>query len=138
MAGFLKVEMIHSAIARDQRQKDTLRGLGLRRRHQQRILEDTPAVRGMIRKVFDLVRFEPVAGKPVQAAAVVTYKLGPKPDAAQVKVSRTQARKAARLAAAAQGEAPKKSKTAKSSAAKAEAAKPAKAAKKAPAKKSKG
>ena len=136
MAGFLKVEMIHSAIARDQRQKDTLRGLGLRRRHQQRILEDTPAVRGMIRKVFDLVRFEPVAGKPVQAAAVVTYKLGPKPDAAQVKVSKTQARRAARAEAAAQGETPKKSKAgAKKSAPKTEAAKPAK---KAPAKKSKG
>lgn len=133
MAGFLKVEMIHSAIARDQRQKDTLRGLGLRRRHQQRILEDTPAVRGMIRKVFDLVRFEPVAGKPAKAAEVVTYKLGPKPDAAQVKVSKTQARKAARVAAAAQGGAPKKSKSAKPT-----AAKPAKTAKKAPAKKSKG
>ena len=86
MAGFLKVEMIHSAIARDQRQKDTLRGLGLRRRHQQRILEDTPAIRGMIRKVFDLVRFEQVSTKKPEAVAkIVTFKLGPKPDPAQAK-----------------------------------------------------
>ena len=138
MAGFLKVEMIHSAIARDQRQKDTLRGLGLRRRHQQRILQDTPAIRGMIRKVFDLVRFEAISAKPSKAAeAPATYKLGPKPDPTQVKQSKTQARKAAKAAKAA--EAPKKSKSgAKKAAPKAEAAKPAKAAKKPAAKKSKG
>lgn len=137
MAGFLKVEMIHSAIARDQRQKDTLRGLGLRRRHQQRILQDTPAIRGMIRKVFDLVRFEEVSAKPSKATVPVTYKLGPKPDPTQVKQSKTQVRKAAKAAKAA--EAPKKSKSgAKKAAPKAEAAKPAKAAKKPATKKSKG
>ncbi len=36
----------------------TLIGLGLNKRHRTRELEDTPAVRGMIRKVGHLVRVE--------------------------------------------------------------------------------
>ena len=103
MAGFLKVELLHGAIARDQRQKDTLRGLGLRRRHQQRVLEDTPAIRGMIRKVFDLVKFETVASaKLTKPEAVVTYKLGPKPDKAPT-LSKTQQRKVKAAEAKASG-----------------------------------
>lgn len=38
------------------RQIATIRGLGLRGRHSVRELEDTPAVRGMIKKVQHLVR----------------------------------------------------------------------------------
>ncbi|HKY63048.1 MAG TPA: 50S ribosomal protein L30 [bacterium] len=135
MAGFLKVELIHGAIARDQRQKDTLRGLGLRRRHQQRVLQDTPAIRGMIRKVFDLVKFETVAtGAKPKRETVVTYKLGPKPSESKA-LSKTQQRKAKAAEAKASGAKPKK-------AAKAAAAKPAakeskKPAAKKPAKKSK-
>jgi large subunit ribosomal protein L30 len=80
MSGYLKVELLHSAIARSQRQKDTLRGLGLRRRHQQRILKDTPAIRGLIGKVFDLVRFEKTSEKALpKASKIVTYHLGPVP-----------------------------------------------------------
>lgn len=36
-------------------QRNTVRGLGLRRRMDQRTLENTPAVRGMIKKVIHLV-----------------------------------------------------------------------------------
>jgi large subunit ribosomal protein L30 len=36
-------------------QIDTVRGLGLRRIRQERTLENTPAVRGMIKKVIHLV-----------------------------------------------------------------------------------
>jgi large subunit ribosomal protein L30 len=136
MAGFLKVELIHGGIARDQRQKDTLRGLGLRRRHQQRILQDTPAIRGMIRKVFDLVKFEAVASdaKP-KREAIVTYKLGPKPSEAK-QSSKTQQRKVKAAEAKISGAAAKPKKAAKA------AAKPAvkeskKPAAKKPAKKSK-
>ncbi|MFO1462669.1 MAG: 50S ribosomal protein L30 [bacterium] len=136
MAKFLKVELLHGAIARDQRQKDTLRGLGLRRRHQQRVLQDTPAIRGMIRKVFDLVKFEPSeSGTLKKPEAPVTYKLGPKPDASQRKVSKTQARKAAKAAKAASGEGQEKKPAAKAKSAKAA---PAAKAKKASPKKSKG
>lgn len=47
-----------SQIGYDQRQRATLRGLGLRRVGQRVQLEDTPAVRGMIEKVKHLVRVE--------------------------------------------------------------------------------
>ena len=36
-------------------QRATVRGLGLKRRHQERTLENTPCVRGMIKKVLHLV-----------------------------------------------------------------------------------
>src|SRR5215472_12674630 len=47
-----------SPIGRTPDQEATLRGLGLNKRHRRRVLEDTPAVRGMIRKVKHLVRVE--------------------------------------------------------------------------------
>lgn len=52
----LRVEQIGSPIGRVKAQEDTLRGLGLGKRHTVRELEDTPSVRGMIRKVRHLVR----------------------------------------------------------------------------------
>ena len=45
-----------SAIGRRADQEATLKGLGLNKRHRQRTLEDTPAVRGMIAKVHHLLR----------------------------------------------------------------------------------
>ena len=59
MALKLKVTLVRSPIDRTQKQKDTVRGLGLRRLNQSAVLEDTPAVRGMIRKVQHLVTVEP-------------------------------------------------------------------------------
>jgi large subunit ribosomal protein L30 len=47
-----------SAAGCTNRQRATLRGLGLTRRERQVILKDTPPVRGMIRKVLHLVRVE--------------------------------------------------------------------------------
>ena len=47
-----------SPIGRRADQEATLKGLGLNKRHRQRTLEDTPAVRGMINKVNHLVRIE--------------------------------------------------------------------------------
>jgi large subunit ribosomal protein L30 len=55
----LSVTWVRSAIGRHERQRITVRGLGLRRLHQTVELPDTPAVRGMIRKVGHLVRVEP-------------------------------------------------------------------------------
>ena len=45
-------------IARKFDQRQTLIGLGLNKLHRRCVLEDTPAVRGMIRKVQHLVRVE--------------------------------------------------------------------------------
>ncbi|HEV2302520.1 MAG TPA: 50S ribosomal protein L30 [Stellaceae bacterium] len=47
-----------SVIGRRHDQAETLKGLGLNKRHRRRVLEDTPAVRGMINKVKHLVRIE--------------------------------------------------------------------------------
>jgi len=47
-----------SPIGRRYDQEQTLKGLGLNKRHRRRTLEDTPAVRGMIDKVRHLVRVE--------------------------------------------------------------------------------
>ena len=54
----LKVTQIGSPIGRRKDQRATLIGLGLNKMHKTRELEDTPAVRGMIRKVNHLVKFE--------------------------------------------------------------------------------
>ena len=50
------VEQIGSPIRRPAVQRQTLVGLGLNKMHRQRTLEDTPAVRAMIRAVQHLVR----------------------------------------------------------------------------------
>lgn len=79
MASFLKVRLIHSAIAKQQRQKDTLRGLGLRRINQVRILKDTPAIRGMVHKVIHLVQVEETPSAKVSVSPkLATYRLSPK------------------------------------------------------------
>ena len=53
--GRVRVKQMRSAIGYNRRQRATLRGLGLRRMNHVVELEDTPAVRGMIRKVTHLV-----------------------------------------------------------------------------------
>lgn len=59
MARKLKVTLVRSPIHRTESQKETVRGLGLRRLHRSRVLQDTPSIRGMIRKVQHLVTVEP-------------------------------------------------------------------------------
>jgi len=54
----IRVKQVRSAIGTLENQRASLRGLGLRRLHQVVELEDTPAVRGMIGKVFHLVVVE--------------------------------------------------------------------------------
>lgn len=56
MTGKISVKLVRSGIGRTQRQKDTLRGLGLTRLQKTVTLEDTPAIRGMVKKVEHLVQ----------------------------------------------------------------------------------
>lgn len=56
----LKVTQRRSGIGRPQKQRDTLRGLGLGKLNSTRILEDTPSVRGMINKISHLVEWEQI------------------------------------------------------------------------------
>jgi large subunit ribosomal protein L30 len=55
MAKTLVVKQIGSPIRRPADQRQTLIGLGLNKLHRTRELEDTPSVRGMIRKIPHLV-----------------------------------------------------------------------------------
>ena len=57
----ITVTQIGSPIGRLPKQRQTLIGLGLNKMHRTRTLEDTPAVRGMIRKVNHLVKVEEAA-----------------------------------------------------------------------------
>lgn len=57
----LKVTLKRSLIGSTERQRSTARGLGLRKVNQQRVLENTPAVRGMIKRLLHLVEVEEVA-----------------------------------------------------------------------------
>jgi large subunit ribosomal protein L30 len=52
------ITQIGSKIGRQSDQEATLKGLGLNKLRKTRVLEDTPAVRGMIFKVKHLVRVE--------------------------------------------------------------------------------
>ena len=58
MAIKLKVTQVKSGIGRPDTQRKTLEGLGLRGPHRSVVLQDSVAVRGMIRKVSHLVTVE--------------------------------------------------------------------------------
>lgn len=59
MAIKLKVTQVKSGVGRSESQNRTLEGLGLRGPHTHKVLQDTAAIRGMIRKVSHLVTVEP-------------------------------------------------------------------------------
>ena len=52
----IKIMLVRSGIGRKSDQKQTLIGLGLNRIGKIRELEDTPSVRGMVKKVSHLVK----------------------------------------------------------------------------------
>lgn len=52
------VTLVRSGIGQPETQRRTLRGLGLTKMHRTVRLKDTPAIRGMIKKVEHLVRVQ--------------------------------------------------------------------------------
>ena len=54
----VKVTLVKSVIGTKESHRATVRGLGLRRLNSSSVLEDTPAVRGMINKVSYLLKCE--------------------------------------------------------------------------------
>lgn len=54
----IKVTLVKSVIGTKQDHRATVRGLGLRRINHSVELQDTPAVRGMVKKVAYLVKCE--------------------------------------------------------------------------------
>ena len=94
----IRIELVHSGIGFDQTQKDTLIGLGLRKRHKIVELKDTPQIRGMVYKVRHLVRVleagEAVA-KPTPWKGVIIVP-GPKTEPKASKKAEKAAAKAAK------------------------------------------
>jgi large subunit ribosomal protein L30 len=60
MAKKLKVTQVRSIIDRPIDQKRTIEALGLGRPHYEKLHNDTPQIRGMIRKVTHLVKVEEI------------------------------------------------------------------------------
>jgi large subunit ribosomal protein L30 len=56
--GMLHVTLVKSVIGTKESHRACVRGLGLRRLNHTVMVEDTPAVRGMINKVYYLVKCE--------------------------------------------------------------------------------
>ncbi|PKO83099.1 MAG: 50S ribosomal protein L30 [Betaproteobacteria bacterium HGW-Betaproteobacteria-11] len=54
----LKVTLVKSVIGTKKDHRATVRGLGLRRLNSSSVLEDTPAIRGMVRKIAYLLKCE--------------------------------------------------------------------------------
>lgn len=52
----LKVMLVKSLIGRDKSHQATAFGLGLKKIRQQVVLEDTPSIRGMIKKISYLLK----------------------------------------------------------------------------------
>ena len=61
--GTLRITWVKSSIGYSQRQKDTIRALGLRRLGDVVEQADTPVIRGMVAKVNHLVQVEEIEAK---------------------------------------------------------------------------
>jgi large subunit ribosomal protein L30 len=60
MSSQLKITLKRSLIGNIQKQKDTVKALGLRKIRQSVVHNDTPQIRGMIHKVAHLVTVEEI------------------------------------------------------------------------------
>jgi len=56
--GQLRIQLIRSVIGRPQKQREVVKGLGLRRINSEVIRKDCPEIRGMINKIPHLVSVE--------------------------------------------------------------------------------
>lgn len=54
----MKITLVRSMIGQPEKHRNVLRGMRLTKLNRTVELEDTPAVRGMVRKVFHLVKVE--------------------------------------------------------------------------------
>jgi large subunit ribosomal protein L30 len=59
MAGKVKITQTGSPIGRPAEQRATLKALGLDKMNRSNVVEDTPSIRGMLRKVQHLIAVEP-------------------------------------------------------------------------------
>jgi large subunit ribosomal protein L30 len=64
MPSQLEIKQVKSQIGTPPSHRGTLRALGIKRMHHTVVHDDTPVVRGMIRKVAYLLEVRPVTKKP--------------------------------------------------------------------------
>jgi len=60
MANKLRVRQVKSTIHRNEKQKKTIRALGIHRMHEVVELPDNPCTRGMVKKVEHLLEIEEI------------------------------------------------------------------------------
>jgi len=54
--GHLRIKWVRSALKRTKDQQDTIRSLGFRRLNEERVVKNTPEIRGMVKKVIHLLK----------------------------------------------------------------------------------
>ena len=57
---YIKVTLVRSLIGTPRDQRETAKGLGLRKLHSHAVLKDTPSVRGMVNKIVHALKVETV------------------------------------------------------------------------------
>jgi large subunit ribosomal protein L30 len=67
----LKVRLTKSVSSASERQRATVAGLGLTKFNSERVLADTPAIRGMVRRVAHLVAVEETTEAPAKRQRAV-------------------------------------------------------------------
>jgi large subunit ribosomal protein L30 len=53
--GYIRVKWAKSYIGRSKDQRETIKSLGFKKLNEERVLKNTPEIRGMIKKVIHLV-----------------------------------------------------------------------------------
>lgn len=71
----LKIKLIKSPSSASARQVATVKGLGVWKFGSEKLLKDTPAIRGMLDRVQHLISFEVVKEEPTVRARRKPYKI---------------------------------------------------------------
>ena len=85
----IKVKLVKSPSSASERQVATVKGLGVWKFGSEMLLKDTPAIRGMLKKVAHLVTFETVKDEPVVRARRKPRKIRVR-DAARAKAAQAK------------------------------------------------
>ena len=83
----LKIKLVKSFSGASEMQMRTIKGLGLRKFNQERLLLNTPEIRGMVFKVQHLVSSEVVKDEPVKRLRMKPRKIRAR-DAARAKAEK--------------------------------------------------
>jgi large subunit ribosomal protein L30 len=59
MTAKIKITQTGSPIGRKPGQRDTLKALGLNKMNRSSVVDDTPSIRGMVRKIAHMLKVEP-------------------------------------------------------------------------------